>query len=214
MRKNLLWMLLTTAFILNVAMVAVGMASPKPTISIVPKNNSIKPGETFTVNVNVADIADDRSLYGWEVEITFNSRILNVLNVTEGTFLNVAGYETIWPEPRIDNTEGSIGFGSTFMPPYPPTGASGNGTLATIAIEVKSGGATDLHFEYTLLETLVGEVPRPFDEWEYDVVHGRFSYGAAGGVSLELVAGVVIVVAVCSFAAFYYMRRRRAAARA
>jgi len=211
MRKNLFWMLLTTAFILSITMAGVGIAQAKPVISIDPKDNAVEPDETFIVDITIADISEEKSLHGWEVEITFNSRVVNVVNATEGPFLNATGYKTIPLEPRIDNTEGSIGFGATFMPPFPSTGASGSGILATVTFEAVSGGATDLHFEYTLLTAVLGGVPTPYDEWEYDVEDGHFAYGAAGGVSLELVAGVVIVVAIFSLVAFYYLRRRASA---
>jgi len=224
MRKNLCLMLLTAALILNISMAGIGTADPKPVISMDPKNNSAEPDTTFTVNIKVADVSEEKSIYGWEVEITFTPKIVKAVNATEGSFLLDTGYQTSWSinlsVPVIDNATGKITMGSMIMgPPFPSTGAHGNGILATVTFKAVSRGATPLKFAYTELDTLIwgGQawIPKALNsKYDYSVEDGNFAFGAGGGVggvTLELIAGVVIAVAVCSFAAFYYMRKRASA---
>ena len=44
--------------------------------------------ETFTVYINVTEVAD---LYGWQMDLYYDSSILNGASVTEGPFLRSAG---------------------------------------------------------------------------------------------------------------------------
>lgn len=220
MGKNLRWMLATAVCILSIAMAGVGMANSKPVIRMDPEQNTAEPGETFTVDITVVDIPphnppEEKSLYGWEVKIAFDPEIINAVNATEGPFLKASGCETIWTGHTIDNTEGTISIGAMLTFPSPPTGANGSGTLATITFKAVSRGTSSLRFEFTDLVTILSDTVRSFYEWEYDVEDGDFSNGAGGiggpTLSLGLVAGVVIAVAVCSSAVFYYMRRKASA---
>jgi PKD repeat protein len=132
--------------------------SAVPVISVDPPTNTAEPGGNFTVNIIVADIAESESLYGWEVEITFDPNILNTSrgDVVKGPFLRDAvspyGYTTLFVK-EVDNLMGVVKVGETVSPkvppddPYPPVGATGNGTLATITFHVKAVGASLLHLE-------------------------------------------------------------------
>ena len=216
MRKNMYWLLLTTVFMLSIAMTSVSTASPAPVIRVEPKANTAEVGETFDVNITVTGITEQESLYGWECRITFNPGIINAVNATEGTFLKDTGYETTWLTPKIDNTTGTIDIGALITPSiewqgFPPTGAVGSGTLATVTFKAVGQGATDLDFKEqkdTELHTIKGESPNQYD---YPIDHtaedGSFS-NAGPPIPLDLVAGIVVVVAVCTVAVFYFRRKR------
>ncbi len=140
------------------------MMWPPPLIvlSLYPPTNTVEVGETFSVNITVTGIVISETppvsngLIGWEVWMTFNPEVLHAINATESSFLRDAastyGYTTFFAK-EIDNTEGSVEVGETVWPkmppddPYPPEGATGDGTLATITFEVMAEGETDVHFE-------------------------------------------------------------------
>jgi hypothetical protein len=212
MRKNLYWLFLTTVFILSMAMASVGTASPgEPVIRLEPHDNAAGVGETFTVNITVTGITEEESLYGWECsKITFNPGIINVVNVTEGPFLRETGYSTYFTK-KIDNTTGTVKvLGVISELPFPPTGANGSGTLATIIFEAVGQGATGLVFEEkddTVLQTVIGEHPYQYNNDIAHTAEGGFFNNGGPQIPLYIV-GVVVVVAVSAVAVFYFWRKR------
>jgi hypothetical protein len=212
MKKNPYWLVLTTIVMLSIAMASVGTASPaEPAIHVKPKDNTAEVGETFTVNIAVTDITEEENLYLWECRITFNPDIINAVNATEGPFLKDTGCETFWAK-KMNNTIGTVDILATISEfPYPPNGATGSGTLATITFEAVGQGATDLEFKEeddTRLRTIKGEAP---DQYVYPIPHDREngSFRNAGApIPLQLVAAIVVVVAACIFAVFYFRRKR------
>lgn len=105
--------------------------------------------QDFTISVTVSRVVD---LYGWSFKLRWNSTILEVVNVTEGTFLRNGG--NTFFDPKINNTAGHILVVATLIPNIPGSeipGVSGNGTLATIQFHVKEDGACDLILYDTLL---------------------------------------------------------------
>jgi len=148
---------------------------PKIVVSFYPPTSTVMPNETFTVNITVANISIDEvvnGLYGWDFELEFNSKILHVVNATEGPFLKTAFNETTWGEnlgpPKIDNDAGTITQGNTHLPiyPMPTSGATGNGTLATVTFKALSIGATSLHFNFVKLYSVY---------MKYVITYGDFS---------------------------------------
>ena len=214
MRKNLHWLLLATVFVLSITMAGVGTASPAlPVIRVEPKDNTAEVGETFTVDITVTGIAEERSLYGWECRITFNPDIISAVNATEGPFLKDTGYETFWII-EIDNTNGTVDLLATFQfGVLPPTGAVGTGTLATVTFKAVGRGATDLEFKECAREHLYGdtELDTITSGMVDPILHtakGGFFSNAGPPIPLNLIAGVVVVVAVCVAAVFYFRRKR------
>jgi len=217
MRKNLYWLFLTTVIILSMAMASVSTASPEePVIRLEINNNAAGVGETFTVNITVTGISEEESLYGWEcTKITFNPGIINAVNVTEGPFLRDTGYSTFFLG-KIDNTTGTVKALGMIEPPFPPTGANGSGTLATIIFKAVGQGATGLVFEKkddTTLQTVIGEYPY---QNNYPITHtaesGLFNNGGPQ-IPLYIVGIVVVVVVAVSAVTVFYFRRKRAQTR-
>ncbi len=187
MRKKTLWIIFVLILICTtIGNMSVGTASVSspPVMSIDPATSTAAPGETFTINVTVADIAENDSLYGWEAEISFNPDIVNVTRVTSGPFLRDAaatyGYTTIFVK-TIDNVNGSFKVGESIFPkfppddPYPPVGATGNGTLATITLTAKAEGSTLLHFEENQHKLFTIKLDNLI-EITHDVTDGLFEY--------------------------------------
>ena len=179
------------------------------TVSFDPTQVSeLSAGEQFTVDVVIADIS---SLFGWQINVTFNPSVLNVVKIGEGPFLkNVA--KTMMPK-TIDNTLGFVMAAAAFVPPNPPAGASGSGILANITFSVMSSGGSTLHFDQTLtyFRTLQGESVVPIE----GVVRQDGTYssggggGGLGGLPWELVGGIIAVVVIVAVVGVFLLRRRR-----
>jgi hypothetical protein len=139
-----------------------------PTTTVVgtqPLPSTAPTGTNFDVNVTVADVQD---LYGWEINMTFNPTVLEVVDMVEGPFLldfaDSLGIYT-WPlGPIIDNTAGWVQMSDSLFSFDPLTdGADGSGVLATITFHVLTKGTVPLHFEKSLLNTKVGGLPTPIE---------------------------------------------------
>jgi len=214
MRKSLRWLLLTTVFMLSIAMacICVASAAELPVIRIEPKDNTGGVGETFTVNITVTGITEGESLYGWECRITFNHRIINAVNATEGSFLKDVSNETMWVA-EMNNTLGRVDLLAIFkFGKFPPTGAVGSGTLATVTFEIVGQGASSLEFKeeldtdlYTAITGTGGiKTTAPITH----TAEGGFFRNAGPPIPLHLIAGIVVAIAICTGALFYFRKRR------
>jgi hypothetical protein len=165
-----------------------GVASPdasSPKIYVNPRVSSVAPGNSFTIDVVMAGIMANESLYGWEFDMSFNSTILNVTSVGQGLFLKTAG-TSYWVPPVITNWKGTVAVSEAFLPPLPSHGAVGSGVLANITFQVLDEGETSLHFYYSGLRTYNGTEYNPI---EHSTVDGFFAYPlvrdiAVSGVSV------------------------------
>ena len=101
-------------------------------------NPALGIGDTFDVNITVVNVTN---LYGWDVKLSFNPAVLEAKAVSMPT-PNFLGPSSAWAIgllwPAIDNSLGTVKMGDTFMPPLPPVGVNGSGTLATVTFEVKA----------------------------------------------------------------------------
>ncbi len=80
LRRNILPIFAIVSLIVgSVGLAAVGTASPAPpVIRVEPKDNTAEVGETFTINVTIADVTVENSgngIYAWECGIRFNDYI-------------------------------------------------------------------------------------------------------------------------------------------
>jgi hypothetical protein len=220
MRKNLCWLFAIMVLMLSVAMATVGTASAAaPVIRVEPRDNTAEVGKTLSVNITVSDITAEESLYGWECRITFNPSIVNALEAVKGPFLGSTGYDTTWLSPSIDNTIGTIDMGGLLTPTaewngFPPNGASGSGTLATITFTVVGQGATDLYFKEDMDTELHSVIIAGGSQIESPIVHTaeKGSFSNAGSIIPPqftiVIAGIVVVVVVVALAVLYFRRKR------
>ncbi len=205
MKKNSRWILLTTAFLVCIAITAVGSASLTTTTAVDPQEvKDLDPGESFTVDITVNDVTD---LYGWSINLTFDPTILNVVDVTQGPFLQQVANITPWPG-QINNDKGFITPGAVLFDPvqgFPSRGATGSGVLATVNFTVKGQGVAELHFARSKLNTYVAGNNVPID---HEPTDGVFRNVAPTSLSIELIIAVVAAIAIVSVSVFFYMKRR------
>jgi hypothetical protein len=176
-KGSLLGISLMISLIVSLMLVArEGATSPdssSPKIYVNPRVSSKAPSENFTVDVVMASITTNKSLYAWEFDMSFNSTILNVTSIMQGPFLKTLG-DTSWnmAPPLIDNKEGTVVATEAFIS-FPPKGATGSGVLANITFQVLDEGETQLHFYKTGLRTYNGTDILPID---HTTVDGFFAY--------------------------------------
>jgi len=129
---------------ITLAYIIMKRSTPPVVLCVEPQTIQGAIGQNFTININISNVID---LYGWRFKLSWETTILEVVNVTEGTFLRSGG-DTFFI-PKINNTAGYVLVDCTLLGNI--SGVSGNGVLATIEFHVKDSGACDLILYETML---------------------------------------------------------------
>jgi len=130
--------------LLLATMIAGCMASPGTTVYVDPEESTVKLCQTFKIDVNVADVT---GLQGFDFCLSYDTTILDGLEVEEGPFMASFGF-TIVAYKEIDDeyetTVGRIWFAVVLLG---DAFADGTGTLATITFNATALGESvlDLH---------------------------------------------------------------------
>lgn len=140
----------------------VAHSSPTTTFYVDPSSiidQNLAPGSSFTVSVNVADAVD---LFAWQVNMSWNTALLNANEIVFGDFL--AGQpEGTTQASHINNAEGFMLVGESTIGAYP--GINGNGWLFSVTFLVGTIGETvlDINSERTYYidssENVLGDDP-------------------------------------------------------
>jgi hypothetical protein len=120
-------------------------AAAAPLLFVSPSSASVGVGDTFSVDVNVADVED---LFGFQFDFNFDESLFTPLGVTEGSFLSQGGSTEFFA--GIDNGTGTIEFTLGFLLGAVP-GVSGNGTLATLAFVAIAPGSAEFFLSQLIL---------------------------------------------------------------
>jgi general secretion pathway protein D len=96
------------------------------------------PGSTFTVNVLLAGA---QNAYSVPLQVTYDSKMLQVVNVSNGTFLSQDG-QAVALVHRDDDSSGTLQITATRPPGA--TGISGQGIIVTLTFMAKSAGQSTL----------------------------------------------------------------------
>ena len=83
----------------------VSTASTKASVGYVFSEPVIHVGDTFTLDLSVANIHD---LAGWQFDVAFDPAVLEAVEVKEGDFLKTGGGATFFQRGTIDNRSGKI----------------------------------------------------------------------------------------------------------
>lgn len=118
-------------------------ASPQPPpgsagFSFEPPAIAQPPGSTFTVNILVAGA---QNAYSVPLQVTYDPKLLQVVNVSNGTFLSQDG-QAVALVHRDDDSSGTLQITATRPPGA--TGISGQGTVVTLTFMAKSAGQSTL----------------------------------------------------------------------
>jgi hypothetical protein len=137
------------------------LKKPTTTVYIDPQTIKGTMGQVFMVNISISEVVN---LYGWQTKLEWNPQILEVVNVTEGSFLKNHG-STYFNEKF--NETGYLLLDCTLIGDLP--GASGSGVLATIQFSVKGSGSCNLQLSET---TLINSTEQLI---QHTVKNGQFS---------------------------------------
>jgi hypothetical protein len=116
------------------------------TLKIEPLVTIVRPGDEFTVTVEVADVSD---LGAFSFELAWNTgadhdidAVVEVLDVKLGEFLGSTGRRVVPVGPHIDPAAGLLEYGAVSFGSAP--GARGNGVLAQVRLRALRAGETAL----------------------------------------------------------------------
>jgi hypothetical protein len=140
----LMALIIVAPFLLQTAIL---QASPQTVVSVEPRDISVGTGQSFSVNITIADV---QNLYGLEVTLSWNSSVLQVVNIddrlgqTDGALNN--------PIYVAENStqENSYVISATSTSPAPPFNGTGN--MAKITFTVTNTGDSKLGIEAQLYD--------------------------------------------------------------
>lgn len=143
----LLVSMLTLAFNIQLAKAS----QPVTTIYVHPSINYATLGQTFSINLSIANVTD---LWGFELKLGYDTTILDIVQVSIPPFLN----EPTWLlANEIREDEGWYWVAILAWGPEVPS-KSGSGTLVTLTFEVTGIGSCILDVYGTMLITKEGEL--------------------------------------------------------
>ena len=103
--SSILFLFAPMIVLLFAALAAIALASATTIVCISPSTQTVSQGESFTVNVS---IAPDTAIAGAQVNLKFNSSLVQVNSVTEGDLFKQSGFPTFFLSGEMDNTTGVI----------------------------------------------------------------------------------------------------------
>jgi len=130
-------------------------------------------GETFSVNVTVANVTD---LYAWSFQLCYRSDVLNASRWSWGPIFkphDIINITAVWTD-NFNETHGLIQIDCTFFGTVPTF--YGTTALVTVYFKVKSFGFALLHLQDTML--LDDSVPFP-QEMPHSTADGMVRLGLA-----------------------------------
>ncbi len=120
--------------LLFVVVCPLGMAMPETTVFVDPEESNVEEGQTFAVNIGIADVS---GLLGFEFLLSYDTAILELAGVQEGPFLksvgstfmvNLTAKGLVWLAVVVYNPQGEI------------VSANGTGVLATVTFKAIAVG--------------------------------------------------------------------------
>jgi hypothetical protein len=138
--------------ILSLNMVEVSAVPASPYIMVKPDktlDSTYTVGSNYTVSIYTnynTSLGSD--LYSWQFSLTFNSSILEGLEVRNGDLITTAKHSSARFGPgTFNNTKGELSLTVAYFYHIspPPFRTSGPGTLANVTFRVKGYGISDIH---------------------------------------------------------------------
>ena len=123
-----------------------GMASADAISLGVASDASVTQGSSFVVDVNISNAVD---LYDFQLDLFYNPAVLQVAEVTEGSFLPGSG-ATFFLPGFVDNGSGNVTFNADTLETAIP-GANGNGTLIEFHFDAIGEGTSFLNLDNIIL---------------------------------------------------------------
>jgi len=151
MNKRKLLMIVLALFTLNVLnmnLVSVSAVPVSPYIMVVPSSKTISSFVQNNRNYTVSIYTDYNGwdVWGWQVSLTFNTAVLECIEIRNGDLINTDDDPSAVFNSRINNTVGEVGAGAFFYydPGYTPFTTNGPGNLTHITFRVVGSGISSL----------------------------------------------------------------------
>jgi Cohesin domain/PEP-CTERM motif len=138
-------------------------AEAAPILSVNPGTTTIGAGDTFSLQIDIADAVD---LYAYQFSLVFDPAILSVTSVVEGGFF---GFSGIFFPGFVDNTLGIVSFIANVNGGL--SGVSGSGTLADLQFSAVAPGVSSISL---LFDAAAGD-------GLYDSNIGLIDFSSVGG---------------------------------
>ncbi|MGD0979213.1 MAG: CARDB domain-containing protein [Candidatus Bathyarchaeia archaeon] len=161
-------------------------------VGVSPSSITISVNQNFTIDVDVSGVSDPYGLYGWEFILTWNSSLLDAVNVTEGPFLKAGGGSTFFAS-EVNVTDGSMKVDCTLT--GDANGVTGDGTLASITFYVYNSGGCPLHLSEAILVNSQGQpiqTQAPVDSYGYFTVSADVAVTGIDFSRTTVVAGGIV----------------------
>ncbi len=137
----------------------VPIAQAVPNVSVYPSAITVPVGQDFSINITISSVF---GLYAWQFKLKWDAAILDLIGVTEGSFLRSGG-ATFFTYAVDDTTFDSIVADCTLLGLVP--GVNGSGMLAVVSFHAKSAGQCLLDL-YEILLLDVAEQPIPCEVFD------------------------------------------------
>ncbi len=129
------------------------VVSPGTGFALSADTTRVRVGDTFTVHVNAEKVAD---LAGWQFDLTFDSDVLEAVEVNEGSFLKRGGGTTFFQKGAVDNAIGKItGVSSALIS---KNGVTGAGNLLSVVFSAKAEGNSQMALRNFQLGSNTGDI--------------------------------------------------------
>jgi hypothetical protein len=166
------------------------------TLSVSPTSTSVSVGDTFAIQVNVANASD---LYVYEFDVSYDPAVLQFSSVAELSFLSDTGAILFIPG-TVDPVAGTIAFNTDSLLSAIP-GISGNGSLVRFDFTALTSGTSSLTISNEILfdstftvlsdtttagSVVVSSLASPVPEPSNMLLFGTGILGAAGMILRKL----------------------------
>jgi len=202
--KTLLWT--TFLLVLIITQITTVKATPGTKIKVEPHENVAQVGESFAINVTIADV---QNLYGIEVILRWDPSLLQLVAVdvhlgVESHPDGVLHEDVLIAKNETSNDVGRYWLAATSTAPADPFDGSGN--IVTITFNVTNVGSCKLD-----LETELRGKPPPGDIApliEHKTIDGFFGRKTPEQPDWRYVAVIVVILVVLVIAAIVVYRRK------
>jgi len=146
--KKLNFIILTLMLIILISSIFSSRSTPTTSINVDTETyRVVGVNRTFTINITVSEVTN---LWGWEINLFYNSTHLNGTDVGEGPFLKTAGEAFFWIVNLADNYNATHGYIRAFCTlTHVIPGPTGNGIIANITFKSKVIGSSILDLTNT-----------------------------------------------------------------
>lgn len=148
MIRKMFSLCVSSTLVLSILLIQ-GFASPETTVYVDPEEITVKLCQDFTINVNIQDVS---GLQGFDFCLSYDTTILDALEVEEGPFMASFGSTIVAYKEIADNYKPCVGRVWFAVAVLGDAFADGSGTLATITFNATAPGESvlDLHSIFPL----------------------------------------------------------------